>query len=136
LPGPYRRWGAGPAEPPADLDLGALTDSLAELVALMAVRRAVPLADGLAFERTVTLAAAAGLGTISWLLWRHREPPDPQLALARLGDLSALVRFDADAVRVRLPLGRRHTDLLEHDLLADVPDVVWLGGRTLTFGGG
>jgi hypothetical protein len=141
LAGPRRFWGMGLAEPPAGIDLATLTTTLDELVALMAVRRAVPLAEArgttnVAFERTLTLIATLGLGTIAWLLWRHREPPDPQLALARLGDLGALVRFEADAVRVRLPLGQRHTDLLEHDLLADVPDVVWLGGRTLTFSGG
>jgi hypothetical protein len=124
------------AEPPAGIDLATLTSALDELVALMAARRAVPLAEDGAFERTLTLIATLGLGTIAWLLWRHREPPDPQLTLARLGDLGALVRFEPDAVRVRLPLGQRHTDLLEHDLLADVPNVVWLGGRTLTFSGG
>jgi hypothetical protein len=117
-------------------DLKGLTERLAELVAAMDGRRAVPLAEDAAFERALTVTAGVALGTIAWLLWRHREPPDPQLTLARLGDLGGVVRYGPDAVHVRLPLGRRHTDLLENGLLADVPHVVWLGGRTLTFGGG
>jgi hypothetical protein len=58
------------------------------------------------------------------------------LALHRFADLEATVRFERDAVRVRVPLGRRHADLLRGGLLSDVPHVVWLGGRTLTFSGG
>jgi hypothetical protein len=104
--------------------------------ALVVERRAVPLAEDGALERSVTLAAALGLGTIAWMLWRDRETPDPVLALTRFADLEASVRFTADAVRVRVPLGRRHSDLLRCGLLSDVPDVAWLGGRTLTFSGG
>jgi hypothetical protein len=37
---------------------------------------------------------------------------------------------------VKVPLGRRHADLWRGGALADVPDVVWLGGRPLTFSGG
>ncbi|MEU6549144.1 hypothetical protein ABZ915_02510 [Streptomyces sp. NPDC046915] len=110
---------------------------LADLVtALTEERRAVPLATHGDLERTVTLAAALGLSTIAWTLWRERETPDPLLALSRFADLEAIVRFETDAVRVRVPLGRRHADLLRGGLLADVPDVVWLRGRTLTFSGG
>ena len=127
---PYR---AACGHPPV---FGASTDRLDELLTAMGERGAVPLAGGTAFERTVTLFAAVGLGTIAWLLWRHREPTDPHLALSRLGDLGGLVRYEPETVRVRLPLGRRYADLREHGLLADVPDVGWLGGRTLTFGGG
>jgi hypothetical protein len=110
---------------------------LADLVSDLAVsRRAVPLASDGDLDRSVTLAAGLGLGTLAWMLWRDRETPDPVLALRRFADLSATVRFTRDAVRVRVPLGRRHADLLRAGLLADVPDVVWLGGRTLTFSGG
>jgi hypothetical protein len=56
--------------------------------------------------------------------------------LTRFADLEGTVRFTRDAVRVQVPLGRRHTDLWRGGALADVPDVVWLGGRTLTFSGG
>lgn len=110
---------------------------LADLVgALAGERRAVPLARDGALDRSVTLAAGLGLSTIAWTLWRERETPDPVLALTRFADLDATVRFEREAVRVRVPLGRRHTDLLRGGLLADVPDVVWLGGRALTFSGG
>ncbi|MFJ8691746.1 hypothetical protein [Streptomyces roseolilacinus] len=112
-------------------------DRFAELVtALVTERRAVPLARDGALERTVTLAAALGLSTIAWTLWRDRETPDPLLALDRFADLEATVRFEPAAVRVRVPMGRRHADLLRGGLLADVPDVPWLGGRALTFSGG
>ncbi|GII84252.1 hypothetical protein Ssi03_22420 [Sphaerisporangium siamense] len=104
--------------------------------ALVAERRAAPLAARDDLERTVTLAAGLGLATIAWMLWRDRETPDPVVALTRFADLDATVRFERDAVRVRVPLGRRHADLLRAGLLADVPGVVWLGGRTLTFSGG
>ncbi|MFI9586800.1 hypothetical protein ACIHCQ_34350 [Streptomyces sp. NPDC052236] len=118
-------------------ELPGHTSRLADLVtALVVERRAAPLAQDGGLERTVTLAAALGLSTIAWTLWRDRETPDPLLALSRFADLDATVRFEHAAVRVRIPLGRRHTDLLRGGLLADVPDVVWLGGRTLTFAGG
>ncbi|MGW5698250.1 hypothetical protein ACWEWX_47830, partial [Streptomyces asiaticus] len=87
-------------------------------------------------ERTVTLAAALGLATIAWTLWRDRETPDPVLSVRRFADLEATVRFEATAVRVRVPMGRRHMDLHNGGLLADVPDVAWFGGRTLTFSAG
>jgi hypothetical protein len=118
-------------------ELPGHTARLADLItALVVERRAAPLAQDGGLERTVTLAAALGLSTIAWTLWRDQETPDPLLALRRFADLDATVRFEHEAVRVRVPLGRRHTDLLRGGLLADVPDVVWLGGRTLTFAGG
>ncbi|MDT9685271.1 hypothetical protein RND61_24875 [Streptomyces sp. TRM76323] len=124
-------------DPRLAAELPGHADRLAGLVtALVTERRAVPLARDAALERTVTLAAALGLSTIAWTLWRDREIPDPLPALNRFADLEATVRFEPAAVRVRVPMGRRHADLLRGGLLADVPDVVWLGGRTLTFSGG
>ncbi|MCD9588469.1 hypothetical protein [Streptomyces sp. 8ZJF_21] len=118
-------------------ELPAHTQRCTALVtALVTERRAVPLARDGALERTVTLAAALGLSTIAWTLWRDRETPDPLSALARFADLAATVRYERAAVRVRVPMGRRHADLQRGGLLADVPDVAWLGGRTLTFSAG
>ncbi|WP_235024024.1 hypothetical protein [Streptomyces sp. WAC05374] len=126
-----------PADPRPAASLPAHADRCADLVtALVAERRAVPLAADGALERTVTLAAALGLSTIAWTLWRDRETPDPLSALHRFADLEATVRFERAAVRVRVPMGRRHADLLRGGLLADVADVPWLGGRALTFSGG
>ncbi|GAB7044470.1 MULTISPECIES: hypothetical protein [Catenuloplanes] len=122
--------------PPRTAEVVDLIGRLGELTDALGARTAVPLAVDDAFARALMVTAGVGLGTIAWLLWRHREPTDPQLALDRLGDLSARVRFTAEEVRVRLPLGRRHADLAAHGLLTDVRHAVWLGGRTLTFDGG
>jgi hypothetical protein len=104
--------------------------------ALAAERAAVPLAGEPALSRSLLLAAGLGLGTLAWTLWREREPADPLLALERFADLSAQVSFEQDRVRVRLPLGPRHSDLSAHGLLADVPGVPWFGGRVVEFSGG
>ena len=112
-------------------------DLAAELIrALARERAAVPLADGPALGRSLLLAAGLGLGTLAWTLWREREPTDPLLTLERFADLSARVSFEPDCVRVRLPLGPRHSDLSAHGLLADVPGVPWYGGRVVEFSGG
>lgn len=87
-------------------------------------------------ERALTLAAAVALGTISWELWRKREPTDPLLALERFSDLEGTVRFEERRVRVRLPLGKRYRDLKEAGFLEDVPRVPWLGFRPVVFAGG
>ncbi len=84
-------------------------------------------------DRTLTLAAALALGRIAWELWREREPIDPLLTLSRFASLSGRVQFQEDQVRVTLPMGRRSWDLGEHRLLDDVPNLPWLGGRTVVF---
>lgn len=127
----------GRPDPRLAAELPGHAARLADLVTALAVeRRAVPLAEDGDLEHTVTLAATLGLSTIAWTLWQGRETPHPLLSLSRFADLEATVRFESDAVRVRVPLGRRHADLLRGGLLADVPDAVWLDGRTLTFSGG
>jgi hypothetical protein len=103
--------------------------------AIIGERRAVPLADSPALNRSLALAAGLGLGMIAWTLWRT-QTPDPLLALERFADLSARVRIDDRRVRVLLPLGQRHAELLDHGLLADVHDVPWLGGRVVELSGG
>ncbi|MFI6303120.1 hypothetical protein ACIBCH_14705 [Amycolatopsis thailandensis] len=123
-------WTTGGVEPrlAAELPVARLDDLVRALFA--------PLLPDPELERTVGLAASLALGMIAWQLWRERETPDPLLAMTRFADLEGTVRFTGDVVHVKLPLGRRHTDLSRGGALADVPNVVWLGGRTLTFSGG
>ncbi|WP_410667675.1 hypothetical protein [Amycolatopsis sp. cmx-4-68] len=125
-------WTTGGVEPRLAAEFPA--ERLDELVRVLFVEhRAVPVAGERALEHSVALAASLALGMIAWQLW---EGESPVLALTRFADLEATVRFTRDAVRVKVPLGRRHTDLWRGGALADVPNVVWLGGRTLTFSGG
>lgn len=129
-------WSSGDPDTRLAVALPAHAEHLDELVrTLFTAHRAAPRADG-GLDRSTALAASLSLGLIAWTLWHERETPDPVLALTRFADLEATVEFGRDAVRVRLPLGRRHTDLWQNGVLTDVPDVVWLGGRTLTFSGG
>ncbi|EMD25713.1 hypothetical protein [Amycolatopsis azurea] len=130
LPGRRPLWTTGGVETrlAAELPAARLDDLVRALF--------VPLLPARELERTVALAASLALGMIAWQLWREREPPDPVLTLTRFADLEGTVRFTRDVVHVKLPLGRRHTDLWRGGALADVPNVVWLGGRTLTFSGG
>jgi hypothetical protein len=87
-------------------------------------------------DRSVTLAAGVGIGTIAWTLWRERGATSPVLALERYADLEARVRFDDSSVVVTLPLGRRHQELHAAGLLAPVSDVPWLDGRLVEYRGG
>jgi len=129
-------WTSGQVPTRLAAELPAYGDRLAGLVdTLFTAHRAVPLADDNALEHSVTLAASLALGMLAWQLWRS-ETPDPVLALRRFADLEATVEFTPRAVRVRLPLGRRHADLWQNGALVDVHNVVWLGGRPLTFSGG
>jgi hypothetical protein len=129
-------WTAGTVPLRLAAELPVHAENLAGLVdTLFTAHRAVPLAADDALEHTVTLAASLALGMLAWQLWRE-EGPDPVLALRRFADLEATVEFTPRAVKVRLPLGRRHTDLWRCGALTDVHDVVWLGGRPLTFSGG
>jgi hypothetical protein len=135
LPRPTPLWTAGDADPRLAAALPAHRDRVTELASeLFTARRAVLGADAL--DHSVALAASLALGLIAWTLWRDRETSDPVAALTRFADLEATVRYGRDNVHVRLPLGRRHADLLRHGALDDVHDVVWLDGRTLTFSGG
>jgi hypothetical protein len=84
-------------------------------------------------ERSLALAAALALGTISWSLWRERETATPLLALERFADFDGRVSFRPDLVQVHLPLGRRFMDLKGAGWLDDIADVPWLDGRPLRF---
>jgi hypothetical protein len=137
---PHRLWTNDHDDPALARHAGGYrqaVDLAAELMqALAEDRAAVPLAASPALGRSLALAAGLGLGTLAWTLWREREPTDPLLALERFADLSARISFEPQRVRVRLPLGPRHSDLSAHGLLADLPGVPWLGGRFVEFSGG
>jgi len=128
-------WTSGDLSPRLAAELPVHAERVADLVEILFVaHRAVPRADG-ALDRSVSLAASLSLGMLAWQLW-PKQTPDPVLALTRFADLEARVEYRPESVRVKLPLGRRHTDLWQGGALTDVPNVVWLGGRTLTFSGG
>jgi hypothetical protein len=110
----------------------ALADELAEV---LAERPAIPRDPLTPFEATCALAATAALADIGARLF-PAEPTTPVLALTRFRDLDARVTFEPDRVRVRVPLGRRHAELLRHGVLGDFADVPWLPGRTIDLGGG
>jgi hypothetical protein len=130
-------WTHGTPESRLAAELPGYADHAADLVrSLFTTRFAVSRAQGSPLERSVGLAASLSLGMIAWTLWRERETPNPVLALTRFADLEATIWYEPEVVRVRLPLGRRHTDLWQAGLLTDVPNVVWLDGRSLTFSGG
>jgi hypothetical protein len=104
--------------------------------ALFADRPAVARRTDLELDRLLSLAAAIALGDIAWNLWREREPPHPLLVLERFGDFDARVTSDATGVTVRVPLGRRHSDLMRHGLLGDLADIPWMGRRIVRVMGG
>lgn len=89
-----------------------------------------------ALDRIATHASALALGDLAWNLFRRRESPSPFLALERFATLDATVESDDDRIEVRIPLGRRHSDLLAHGYLTAVADVPWLDGRVLHIMGG
>ncbi len=82
------------------------------------------------------LAAAVAMADLSWTLWKDTGDTDPLLALERFGDLDARIRSGPDEILVKLPLGKRSTDLSRHGLLDDVAGVPWFGGRVVRFAGG
>ncbi|NOT27619.1 MAG: hypothetical protein HOP16_16150 [Acidobacteria bacterium] len=112
-------------------------ERLHAIAAEFGVRRvALPRDPGSNLECSLTLAVSVALATLAFALWHAHEATDALLMLQRFHDLDAHVRFTRRAVRVTVPLGRRHRDLLDAGLLADVHDVPWLDGRVLEFAGG
>lgn len=106
-----------------------------ELVEVLAGRPALAREAHTALEATCTLAATAALADLGARLFPS-EPTTPVLALTRFRDLDARVSFDRDRIRVRVPLGRRHADLMRHGVLRGLSTVPWLGSRVLELGGG
>ena len=113
-------------------DALALADELAGVLAERPSIARHPLA---AFEATCELAATAALADLGARLF-PAEPTTPVLALTRFRDLDARVWFDSEHIRVRVPLGRRHADLMKHAVLGTFANVPWLPGGTLDLGGG
>jgi hypothetical protein len=109
----------------------ALAEDVDELVALLVSRRPRDLPAPIA--RASGLAAAIALGDIAHRLWRDREPTSPQLAFARMGDLSARIVVSSDQIDVRIPYGARHRDLARAGFLA-APMVPWLGSLAIGVG--
>lgn len=114
----------------------SVEDAFELLQVLAKDRPAIPLAQDSALDRHLTMAAAVGLGTIAWDLWKEREQTAPHVALERFADLHAHVDYADDLVTVSLPLGKRFLDMRDHGLLDDVNDVPWLNGRKLVFTSG
>jgi hypothetical protein len=110
----------------------ALADELAGVLRERPAIARDPLA---AFDATCTLAATAALADLGARLFPE-EPTTPVLALTRFRDLDARVRFEPDRVVVRVPLGRRHADLMRHGVLGELAHIPWLAGRTVDLGGG
>jgi hypothetical protein len=100
----------------------ALAEELAEV---LADRPAIPRDPLAAFEATCALAATAALADIGGRLF-PAEATTPVLALTRFRDLDARVSFEPDQIRVRVPLGRRHADLMRHGVLGTFSTVPWL----------
>jgi hypothetical protein len=108
----------------------------AETLDALRARPALPRAGVNALDRIATQATALALGDLAWNLFRQRETPSPILALERFATLDATVESDDERIEVRIPLGRRHSDLLAHGYLTAVADVPWLDGRVLHIMGG
>ncbi|HSN29243.1 MAG TPA: hypothetical protein VLT45_23300, partial [Kofleriaceae bacterium] len=113
-------------------ELIALADELVEVVAARPAIPRDPLTD---FEATCALAATAALADLGARLF-PAESTTPVLALTRFRDLDARVIIDTDRVRVRVPLGRRHAELLRHGILGDFANVPWWTHHTIDLGGG
>ncbi len=140
LKGAHGYWASpGHEEDPRLVEAAALMEELeheAQCVAaalLPETRPSEPGRDDL--NRISALAAATGLGMVSWHLWRDRESTNPLLALQRFSDLDGTVRYGERHVEVRVSLGRRYLDLERHGLLREIPQVPWLGGRAVCFPG-
>jgi hypothetical protein len=87
-------------------------------------------------DRSLTMAAAVAAGMIAWQLWRARGRTTPSMVVERFCDLEGRVRFSPKSVNIRLPLGRRHQELLNGGFLNPVSGIPWFGDRQVELGGG
>lgn len=105
-----------------------------ELVEVLSARPVLPRDPLARLDATCALAATAALADLGARLF-PTEPTTPVLVLTRFRDLDANVHFDPERIRVRVPLGRRHADLMKHGVLGELHRIPWLAGRTLDLGG-
>jgi hypothetical protein len=124
----------GPRLAALTADFEELVAHVAELAGAIEARPALPREASNALDASASLAATSALGDIAARLF-PAERTTPVLALSRFRNLDAHVRIDADCVRVRVPLGQRHADLLRHGFLTSLTGLPWLRGRSLDLGG-
>lgn len=98
-------------------------------------RPACALAKTPQFDRHIEGVAAWSLFEIARALW-PAEDSGIELAFDRLSSLDVQVRRSDEGLSIRVPLGKRHADLLHAGLLADVPNAPWLrDGASVRFRG-
>lgn len=112
-----------------------LADGLRETLQLLTERSACPLARLPHFDRHLGVVAGWALARIGATLWPEETPP-AVLVMERFASLQVQVRRDEEGLAVRVPLGRRRTDLYGAGLLADIDRAPWLFGGSLRFRGG
>jgi hypothetical protein len=117
------------------IELDATFALAAELAEILAARPSLARDPLVRLDATCALAATAALADLGARLF-PTEATTPVLVLTRFRDLDARVRFEPERIRVRVPIGRRHGDLLRHGVLGTPGYVPWLGGRVVDLGGG
>ncbi len=111
-----------------------LKEALRESLDALTDRPACPLATRPALDWHLTVVTGWALGHIGHRLWPEESPPVP-LVLERFASLEARARRDEEGLSVRVPLGRRHADLLRAGFLSNLERVPWLFGGSIRFRG-
>jgi hypothetical protein len=97
-------------------------------------RPGLPRIDAPALERQLGAATGTALGLIALSLWGSAgQAPTPLLALERLEDLEARVRFGRDGLLMSIPRGQRWLDLQRGGLL-ELFAIPWLPAGRLEIG--
>jgi hypothetical protein len=112
------------------------TNSVTEIDPLLASRPACALSNGPQFEEHMSRIAGWTLGRIGSALWPE-SGAYVRTSLERLESLDGRLTREEEGVSVRVPLGKRHSDLLRAGLLADTASAPWLrdGGSIQFYGG-
>jgi len=116
--------------------LDAAVEEATQLWETLAGRPGVIRASLPQLDCSLMLAASVAAGMIAWQLWRGRGRTTPSMVVERFCDLDGRVRFSPNSVNVRLPLGRRHQELLNGGFLNPASGVPWFGDRQVELGGG